>query len=146
MDADSFVAPFVLEYSYKRSLGPVLSQFFTALRDGRILGATTADGRVLVPPTEYDPQTGDDVQGLVEVGPAGVVRSWTWVSAPQPQHPRDHPFAFALIRLDGANTDLLHVVDCAEAQLQAGLRVTARFADAPAGGLSDLVGFEVVDG
>ena len=43
------VSPFVLEYAYKRTLGPVLTRFFTALRDGRLQGVATADGRVLLP-------------------------------------------------------------------------------------------------
>ena len=30
---------------------------------------------------------------------------------PSEQHPLDHPFAFALIQLDGATTPLLHAVD-----------------------------------
>ena len=32
-------APYVLEYAYKRSLGPALRAFFTGLRDGRVVGA-----------------------------------------------------------------------------------------------------------
>ena len=48
---------------------------------------------------------------FVEVGPAGTVESWTWVPEPSEQHPLDHPFAFAFIRLDGATTPLLHAVD-----------------------------------
>ena len=34
-------APHVLEFPYKRSLGPVIGAFMTGLRDGRILGART---------------------------------------------------------------------------------------------------------
>ena len=36
---------------------PVIGRFLTGLRDGRILAVRLADGRVLVPPTEYDPAT-----------------------------------------------------------------------------------------
>ena len=46
-----------------------------------------------------------------EVGPEGVVTSWTWVDEPNPNHPLDRPFAFALIQLDGADTAMVHVVD-----------------------------------
>ena len=41
----------------------------------------------------------------------GVVTSWAWVSQPRPNHPLQRPFAWALIRLDGADTAMLHVVD-----------------------------------
>ena len=54
---ESLTAPYVMEFAYTRTLGPVLSDFFTGLRDGKILGIKTQDGRVMVPPQEYDPVT-----------------------------------------------------------------------------------------
>ena len=74
----------MLEYpgGYTRSVGTALSRYFTGLRAGRIVGVRTADGRVMVPPTEYDPDTGAALDEFVEVGPAGVVDAWTWVAEP----------------------------------------------------------------
>jgi len=46
---DPLRAPLEIEFDYTRSLGPVLSQFMTGLRDRRILGARGADGRVHAP-------------------------------------------------------------------------------------------------
>ena len=128
-------APHVIEYPYSRSVGPVIGGFLTGLRDGRILGAQSraADGTptVVVPPTEYDPFTGADVGELVEVGQAGVVTTWAWTDAPRPDQPLDRPFAWALIRLDGADTALLHVVDAGSASaMSSGMRVQARWRDA----------------
>jgi len=79
-------APHVLEFPYTRSTGPVIGGFLTGLRDGRILGvrSTAPAGTVVVPPTEYDPVTGDDTGDLVEVGPAGIVTSWGWAAHPRP--------------------------------------------------------------
>ena len=110
-DAEVLTDAHVLDYPYSRSVGPVLGAFLTALRDGRILGATGSDGSVVVPPTEYDPLTAEPTGELVEVGPGGTVASWAWVVDPLPKHPLDRPFAWALVRLDGATTSLLHVVD-----------------------------------
>ena len=80
--AQPYTTDHVVEYAYKRSLGPVLSRFFTALRDGQILGSRTAEGRVLVPPMEHDPDTGDglDADDMVAVGPGGRVTAWTWIA------------------------------------------------------------------
>jgi uncharacterized OB-fold protein len=106
----------------------VLGAFFTALRDGRILGARASGGRVVVPPAEYDPETAEALGELVEVGPAGTVESWAWVARPLPQHPADCPFAWVLVRLDGADTALLHVLDApAPESVHTGLRVVADF-------------------
>lgn len=141
-------APHVLEYDYRRSVGPVLGRFFTALREGRIVGVRTADGRVLVPPAEYDPETGAATRDdFVDVGPGGVVTSFAWVHEPREKHPLRRPFAFALVQLDGADTALLHVVDAGEeSRMAAGMRVTARFADEPAGGILDLACFVPEEG
>lgn len=118
----------VLEYPYSRSVGPVLGAFLTGLRDGRILGATAPDGRVIVPPTEYDPTTAEATGEMVEVGPEGTVESWAWVGRPAPQHPLDRPFAWALVRLDGAATSMLHVIDAGtEDAVSTGMRVRADF-------------------
>jgi uncharacterized OB-fold protein len=122
-------APHVLEFPYKRSLGPVIGAFMTGLRDGRILGARTTAGRVVVPPTEYDPETGDDVESeLVEVGPGGTVRTWSWASHPRPDQPLDRPFAWVLVDLDGADTAMLHVLDAGTPEgCTSGMRVSVKF-------------------
>ncbi len=126
--ADVLTSTHVLEYPYSRSVGPVIGAFLTALRDGRILGATGTDG-VVVPPTEYDPHTAEPTGELVEVGPEGTVESWAWVVHPQPRHPLDHPFAWVRVRLDGASTSMLHVLDADDPeQIATGLRVVADFA------------------
>ena len=130
---------FVLAYPYRRSVGPVLGAFFTALTEGRILGARTVRGPVIVPPVEYDPETGDSCRELVEVGPDGVVISWTWQEEPESRHPLDQPFAWALIRLEGADSDLLHAVEVAHAeQMHTGMQVRASFRAEPVGGIQDL--------
>ena len=100
-----------ITFPYKRSLGPVVGAFMTALTEKRILGIRSGDG-VIVPPIEWDPATGAELApDFVEVGPVGTVTSWTWVPNPSVQHPVDRPFAFASILLDGASTPLLHAVD-----------------------------------
>ena len=142
----TFSAPHTIEYAYRRSVGPVLGEFFTKLRDRRIVGTRTAGGRVLVPPAEYDPNTGDAVDDFVEVGPSGTVTSWTWVSRPRDRQPLDQPFAYALILLDGAHVPMLHAVDAGEeSRMRAGLRVRPRWREVPAGGLTDIECFEPED-
>lgn len=137
-----FTAPFELTYAYKRSLGPVLSGFFTALRSGRILGARAADGRVIVPPAEYDPLTGAATTGLVEVGQEGTVSSWTWIAEPREAHPLPHPFAMALIRLEGADSELLHAVDAGSPEaMSAGMTVRAAWRPVRTGSIRDIACF-----
>ena len=130
-------------FDYTRSLGPVLSQFMTALAGRQILGARAADGRVHAPPFEYDPQTFAPPGELVPVGPGGTVTSWTWMARPLRGQPLARPFAWALIRLDGADTSMLHAVDTGSAAaMRTGLRVRPRWAAQPAGSVRDISCFE----
>jgi uncharacterized OB-fold protein len=141
-----FTAERILEYpgGYTRSVGPVIGRFLTGLRDGQILGVRLADGRVLVPPTEYEPTTSAPVapegDHWVEVGPCARVQAFTWVAQPRAgKHPLDRPFAFALIRPDGADTALLHVVDCgAPDAITIGSRVAPRWRAERTGYITDI--------
>lgn len=140
---DVLSAPHLIEYTYTRSTGPVIGAFLTALRERRVVGVRAADGRVLVPPTEYDPLTSEDLGELVDVADSGVVTTWAWNDKPLAGQPLDRPFAWALVRLDGADTGLLAAVDAGEAgAMSTGMRVKARWADERVGSIRDLVCFE----
>ncbi len=132
----------VLEYpgGYTRSVGTAVSRYLTGLRDGVIVGVRIGDGRVMVPPTEYDPETGAALDEYVEVGPAGTVVAWTWVSEPRSgKHHLTKPFAFALVRPDGADVPMVHVVDVAAAdEMAVGMRVMPRWASERVGYVTDL--------
>jgi uncharacterized OB-fold protein len=131
-----------ITFPYRRSLGPVIGSFMTALTEKRILGIRNGDG-VLVPPMEWDPATGAELaMDMVEVGPAGTVESWTWVPEPTMQHPLDRPFAFAFIRLDGASTPLLYAVDAGSPDaMSEGMRVAPRWKGTRIGHITDIACF-----
>lgn len=132
-------APSVVEYPFSRTTGPVIGAFFTALREGFIVGIKGADGSVIVPPVEYDPQTSESLSEIVEVGDAGEVVTWAWVTDPLADQPLDGPFAWALIKLDGADTPMVHAVDTGgdPTKISTGCRVQARWRPARPAGESD---------
>ena len=70
---DILSAPLIIEYPFKRTTGPVIGAFLTGLREQVLIGSRAEDGRVIVPPAEFDPVSGNDLTELVEVGPAGEV-------------------------------------------------------------------------
>lgn len=129
-----------LEFPYSRTLGPVTGAFMAGLREARLLASRTRSGRVLVPPLEHDPDTGQAVEpDLVEVGPGATVETWTWVSEPTPRQPLDRPFAFALVKPDGADTAMVHVVDVAGPDaMSTGMRVVPRWKDERQGRIDDI--------
>lgn len=137
-------APLTLSFDYTRSVGPTLSRFFTALRARRIVGVRGSDGRVHVPPVEYDPVTYEPLSEMVPVSSVGTVASWTWQPEPLAGQPLDRPFAWALIKLDGADTLLMHAVDVGTAgpsAIHTGARVHAHWADQPVGAITDIACF-----
>jgi uncharacterized OB-fold protein len=137
-------APHVLSYDYTRSTGPVIGTFLAGLRDRRVLGIRGSDGRVLVPPQEYDPVTSQSLDQWVEVAAEGVVASWAWNPTPRPGQAFDRPFAWALVRLDGADTTMLHALDVsAPDQVATGQRVRIRWSDEPQGRITDIACFEL---
>ncbi len=77
-------APLKLQFDYTRSVGPTIGAFVTALRDRKVIGARGSDGRVYVPPPEFDPDTAEPLTDFVGVSDAGTVVSWTWMPEPLP--------------------------------------------------------------
>ncbi|MFB7171958.1 Zn-ribbon domain-containing OB-fold protein [Streptomyces sp. NPDC056254] len=140
-------APLVVEFPFTRSLGPVQSAFLTGLRDSVVLGVKTADGRVLVPPVEYDPVTSEEIRDLVEVAATGTVTTWAWNERPRPHQPLDTPFAWVMVKLDGADTALLHALDAPGPEaVRTGMRVRVRWAAERTGAITDIACFEPYDG
>lgn len=132
-----------LEFPYRRSVGSVIGAFLSGLRDGKIVGIRTGEGRVICPPLEYDPESGEGLgpDAIVELADTGTVTDWSWVTETSPKYPlADKPFAWALIKIDGADTTLLHAVD---GEVERGTKVRARWRDERKGHITDIECFEV---
>ncbi len=128
----SFTAPFELAYPYDRTIGPVLSRFFRGLAERRIEGTIGSDGKVYVPPAEFDPVTGSACTEWVSVADEGVVKTWTW---------HGHS-GWALVLLDGADIPMLHrLLAHSSDELSTGMRVVAQWADDPTASINAIDGF-----
>ena len=107
-----------------------------------MLGIKRKDGTILVPPTEYDPETSESLTEMVEVGQGGKVTTWTWVNEPRDQSPWDKPHALAMILLDGADTPILHAVLVNNPEMmQTGMRVSIKWKQQTEGHIQDIEGF-----
>lgn len=124
---------------FRYAAGAAGSRFLVALRDERrILGSRCVTcACVLAPMRAFCPIcSGTDLEEL-EVGPAGVVQSWTT---------RQDGTLFALVRLDGADTALLHRLLAVPGRAHCGMRVRALFAAERRGSILDLEGFVPAEG
>lgn len=142
---DILRAPLIIEYPFTRTTGPIVGAFLTGLREQVLVGSKALDGRVIVPPAEFDPATGDDLSELVAVGPEGTIATWAWVTVPHDKHPLDEPFAWALITPDGADTPMLGAVKAPGMDAVAtGARVRPVWAEEREGRIEDLAHWELI--
>lgn len=146
VEAAPLSAQLDIGFDYTRSLGPVLGRFMTGLTQRRIEGVRGSDGRVHVPPVEFDPTTAEPLTEFVEVADQGTVLSWSWCAEPVAGQPIQRPFAWALIQLDGADTAMLHAVDVSSPEeMHTGLRVRVCWAPDPVGHIRDIAYFVRAD-
>lgn len=97
------------DLSYMHALGPTTSRFLEGLKSGQVLGRTTVEGRVIVPPRSYDDRTHTETGAWVEVGNEGIVEMFTIVYDKFRGLP-DPPYAMAYVLLEGADTALVGMV------------------------------------
>ena len=118
---------FVMEFPYKHSTGETIGRFLAGLKEKKkIWGLKVAGQGVVVPPLGYSEADGSAEGEWVEVGGGGVVTAFAIVHHPiERLHPSSPPFAFVLVRLDGAETALTHIVRERLESLRVGARVEA---------------------
>lgn len=124
---------------FRYSAGAAGSRFLAALRDERRIlgGRCAACVRVFAPLRSFCHVCGASPLEEIEIGPGGVVHSWT---------ERADGTAFALVLLDRADSALLHRLLAAPGKVRRGMRVRARFAGERRGSILDIAGFEPEEG
>ncbi len=138
--------PRVMRYSY--SAGPVRSKFLLSLRDQqKILGTKCpVCTRVYVPARSTCLKCFENLGEWVEVGDEGILKSYTIVYKPEPIYSFDPPFAVGLIKLDGADTALVHRLGEVDFEkLRIGMRVRAVFSSERKGDIRDIQYFKPVN-
>src|SRR5689334_12600136 len=136
----------VSEFPYKHSTGETIGRFLAGLKEQKkIWGQRVAGLGVVVPPVGYSEADGSAGGEWVEVAPTGAVTAVAVVhDGVEGLHPFPAPFAFVLVRLDGADTALPHVVKDGVDRVRVGTRVEAVWADERVGSIRDIACFRVV--
>jgi hypothetical protein len=127
--------------------GETASTFFLSLKNEKKISGTKCSscGRVFLPPRKTCPTCFTPNREWVSVGPGGEVVSYTVVRRQLAALSRKVPVIFGLIKLDGAGTCMLHVLDEVKPEeLKIGMRVVAKFSDKPKGHISDIEYFKPV--
>jgi uncharacterized OB-fold protein len=117
----------VMEFPYKHSTGSTVGRFLAGLKEQKMIWGQRVSGQgVVVPPVGYSEVDGSEAGEWVAVKDSGVVTAVAIVHHPiEGLHPSSAPFAFVLVRLDGADTALAHIVRDHLDKLKVGVRVRA---------------------
>ncbi len=102
-------------------------------------------GKIFVPPRMICVECFEKMEEWVEVGNQGTIVGFTTVTHSTPIMPLEPPFTYALIRLDGADTDFVHLINEGDPnKLQVGMRVQAVFKEQPRKRILDIEYFRPI--
>ena len=153
IEAEATAAPMyqdlASEFPYKHSTGEVIGRFLAGLKEQKqVWGQRVAKQGVVVPPLGYSEVDASPGGEWVAVKDTGEVTAVAIVHEPVSRlHPSTSPFAFVLVRLDGADTALAHIVKDGLERLRVGSRVQAVWApdDERKGSVLDISRFRLID-
>ena len=145
-DVQGFTMKGQISIPYTWWVGEVGSRFLLALCDNkRILGNRCRScNLVYVPPRKNCGRCFKDIEGWVELGNEGVVTAHTIVRFQYPLQPAKVPFAYTVIKLDGADVGLVHIVRDDLDKLRNGVRVKALFKEDRKGHILDIDSFQII--
>ncbi len=145
---DAFVIEGKMALPYQYFAGATGSRFLVALRDAKkILGVRCeACDKTFVPPRQTCERCFAVLtDNWVELEPTGAVTGFTVIRYAEPYQPKAPPYVLAMIKLDGSDTPIVHVLECGEvANAKIGLAVRAVFADGAANSILQIDHFEPV--
>ncbi|HSV98453.1 MAG TPA: Zn-ribbon domain-containing OB-fold protein [Spirochaetota bacterium] len=121
--------------------GETASKFLVTLRDAqKIMGTKCAKcNRTYVPPRKNCPSCFGASMEWVELSHEGSVVTFTVARRQLASLPRKVPVIFALIKLDGADTAMMHYLDGVDpAKVNIGMRVKAKFSGSRGARMQDI--------
>jgi len=146
--ADAYVIEGKLALPYSYFAGRVGSTFITTLRDSKQILGVRCDtcNKVFVPPRQTCERCMADIrENWVPVENTGEVVNFTVVRYNDKHLPREAPYILALIKLDGADTPMVHILDEVDSDaVKDGLRVEAVLSEKTTSTILDIDHFKPV--
>ena len=117
--------------------------FFEALRDRGVFLGSRCDvcGVTYVPARIFCERCLAELDPSAECGPEGELLSWTIARVDVDERPLAQPVVYGLVRLDGADTVMLHRLVDVDGEPTIGARVRAMLASDRDGSILDIEGF-----
>ncbi len=127
--------------------GETATRFFAAIRDEQKIYGTGCSkcGKVFLPPRKTCINCFTHNEEWVALSHEGELLSFTVARRQLAALPAKAPVIYGLIKLDGADTALLHMLgEVAPSDVKIGMRVIAKFAREPKGAITDIDYFKPV--
>ncbi len=146
------VVPGKWEIPYIHSAGKFTTQFFNRLKEKQIMGSKCSKcNRTLMPPRSFCEKCFAPITEWIELPDSGTIQTFTicydkFTGLPDP------PYALATIRLEGADTDLMHLIggldlsdlSAALEKIKVGAKVRAVWSEERKGSILDIMYFEPI--
>ncbi len=136
-----------IKVPYKHTSGVYVEKFITDIgKNNKIMGVKCPKcNKVFVPPKMICYECFEKMEEWVEVGNQGTLEGFTVVTHSTSVMPLEPPFAYGRIRLDGADTDFVHVlIEGDPTKLKKGMRVEAVFKEKPRKRILDIEYFKPI--
>jgi uncharacterized protein len=134
-------------WKYTRYAGHTGSRFLIELRDNKRIMGTKCHvcHRVYVPARSFCYVCFKSIAEWVEVSNEGTLTAFTMVYQSEPSYPVKTPFAYGIIKLDGVDTGLAHIIgEVNPEDLRIGMRVQAVFKENRIGSILDIQYFKPI--
>jgi len=132
----------VIAYSnFVVSTGATGTKFLTEIRDNKkILGIKCPScGKVYVPPRLHCPTCFVRMSEWVELSGKGTLSSYTIVRYQEPYMPKEPPFAYGVIQMEGADTGMAHFLGEVDLdKIKIGMRLEPVFKEEREGSILDI--------
>jgi len=136
-----------IKVPYKHTAGAYVEKFITEIgKNNKIYGVKCPKcNKVNVPPKMICIECFEKMEEWVEIGNQGIVKGFTVITHSTPVMPFEPPFAYGIIRLDGADTDFVHIIKESDPKkLKIGMKVKAVFKENPRKRILDIEYFEPI--
>lgn len=130
---------------YHNWVGQLASDFFIKIRDNQKITGTKCSkcNKVYVPPKSVCGYCFSKLDTLVEVAGTGTLQTFTEVLYKEAVHPVDPPFVYGIVKLDGADTGMVHFIgEVNPKDIKIGMKLKPVFKDKREGSILDIKYFK----
>lgn len=127
--------------------GRIRSKFLTELRDNKnIVGTKCSDCNIVyVPAKSTCIKCFASLDNFVDVNKSGILTTYSVIHRSQEIYPMESPFILGVIKLDGADTGLVHFVsEVSTEEVKIGMELEAVFREDRKGSISDIKYFRPI--